>query len=176
VSFADAQVGRLLKALETAGLKDNTVVLLWGDHGWHLGEHGIWGKHALFEESLRSPLIIAYPGMGRRGEATASMVESLDIFPTLCELAGLPIPAGLDGQSLLPILEDPQAPGHPSYAYTAQAKTLRTSSHRLILHRDGFVELYDHQQPDGETQNVAAQHMDRVAMLTRALNDRLGPW
>ena len=176
VSFADAQVGRLLKALETAGLKDNTVVLLWGDHGWHLGEHGIWGKHALFEESLRSPLIIAYPGMGRRGEATASMVESLDIFPTLCELAGLPIPAGLDGQSLLPILEDPQIPGHPSYAYTAQARTLRTSSHRLILHRDGFVELYDHQQPDGETQNVAAQHMDRVAMLTRALNDRLGSW
>ena len=85
---------------------DDTIVLLWGDHGWHLGEHGIWGKHALFEESLRSPLIIAHTSLPRQGEATHSMVETLDVFPTLCGLAGLPLPAGLHGRSLEAQLKD----------------------------------------------------------------------
>jgi iduronate 2-sulfatase len=107
VTFADAQVGKLMARLESLGLRDDTIVLLWGDHGWHLGEHAIWGKHALFEESLRSPLIISAPGMAHAGEATNAMVETLDVFPTLCELTGLTPPDGLHGVSLKPLLENP---------------------------------------------------------------------
>ena len=105
VSYADAQVGKILEQLDDLGQRDNTIVVLWGDHGWHLGEHAIWGKHALFEESLRSPLIISYPGMSNAGEATKAMVETLDLFPTLADLAELPQPNFVQGQSLRSVLE-----------------------------------------------------------------------
>ena len=173
VSFADAQVGRLLAALEKNGLVDDTIVLLWGDHGWHLGEHGIWGKHALFEESLRSPLIIAHSSLPRQGEATHSMVETLDVFPTLCGLAGLPLPAGLHGRSLEPQLKDPHHEGHSSFAYAGKAQTMRSKTHRLIRHQDGYVELYDHRSAAGETQNVASEQMGVVASMTLELESRL---
>jgi iduronate 2-sulfatase len=129
VTYADAQVGRLLDQLEKSGAAQNTVVVLWGDHGWHLGEHSIWGKHALFEESLRSPLIISYPGIKKPGIATQAMVETLDLFPTLCELAELPMPDFVDGTSLSPQLQNPRAPGHPAISYTGRAKTIRHRSH-----------------------------------------------
>ena len=99
VSYADAQVGRLLEQLEKSGAKKDTIVVLWGDHGWHLGEHAVWGKHTLFEESLRSPLIVTYPGIQKPGKSTGSMVETLDLFPTLCDLAGLAIPDHAHGVS-----------------------------------------------------------------------------
>ena len=107
VTYADALVGRLLERLDNLKLRDNTIIVLWGDHGWHLGEHAIWGKHALFEESLHSPLIISAPGMAAAGDPTQAVVETLDIFPTICELTGLKPPSGLNGQSLMPILTDP---------------------------------------------------------------------
>lgn len=172
VSYADASVGRVLSRLDELGLRENTIVLLWGDHGWHLGEHAIWGKHALFEESLRSPLILSYRDLHLAGQATRSVVETLDIFPTLCELTGLPQPDGLDGVSLVPLLKDPGAPGHSAISY-ASAQTIRTATHRLIVHPKGELELYDHRQPDAETRNLAEQFPDLVRSLKEQLDSRL---
>lgn len=174
VSYADAQVGKLLARLDQLGERENTIIVLWGDHGWHLGEHAIWGKHALFEESLHSPLIISFPEMKHPGKQTHSMVETLDIFPTLCDLAGLDTPGQLDGVSLVPVLENPSAAGHTAIGYSGRARTIRTQSHRLILHRDGYAELYDHSSSAGETKNVAGENATLVAELSKQLKQRLG--
>lgn len=171
VSYTDAQVGKLVGRLDELGLADDTIVVLWGDHGWHLGEHAIWGKHALFEESLRSPLIIRYDGLPQPGQSTQSIVETLDVFPTLCDLAGLPLPDFTQGVSLRPILESPDAPGHPAVSYR-RARTIRTDTHRLIAHPDGYIELYDQTSPAKETRNVADDHPGLVQELTARLDQR----
>ncbi len=173
VSYADAQVGKLIERLEQLQQRENTIIVLWGDHGWHLGEHAIWGKHALFEESLHSPLIISFADMKNAGQPTDSTVETLDIFPTLCELAQLKTPAQLDGVSLVPLLNDPAVKGHSAVAYTGRAKTIRSTTHRLILHNDGFAELYDHTSAAAETRNVASSNPGIVDSLTQELNNRL---
>lgn len=173
VSYADAQVGKILKELKRTGADKNTIVVLWGDHGWHLGEHAIWGKHSLFEESLNSPLVIHYPGMENQGIQTKSMVATVDIFPTLCDLTGLEIPGFTQGESLVPIIENPETPGHPAFGYFRNAKTIRTDTHRMILHNDGFVELYDHESSAKETQNVARENPELVARLSAMLGEKL---
>jgi iduronate 2-sulfatase len=173
VTYADALVGRLLVRLDELGLRDDTLVVLWGDHGWHLGEHAVWGKHTLFEESLRSPLIISHPDIPHAGESTDSTVETLDVFPTLCELAGLPQPDFLDGTSLVPMLENPTAPGHPAISYQRTTQTIRTDTHRLIAHKDGRLELYDHRTRDAETRNVAESHPATAKNLLKQLRQRL---
>ncbi|MCA8998623.1 MAG: sulfatase [Planctomycetaceae bacterium] len=173
VSYADAQVGKILTALDESGLRDETVVVLWGDHGWHLGEHAVWGKHTLFEESLRSPLIIQHQSIPRPGEGTNAVVETIDLFPTLCALTGLPMPDFVDGTSLIPLLRDPQATGHSAIAYHGRAQTIRTDRYRLITHKDGDVEFYDHSSSKGETANVATDHSQIVKRLTQELEERL---
>jgi arylsulfatase A-like enzyme len=107
VSYVDAQIGRLLDALATNGLDRNTVVILWGDHGWKLGEHDMWCKHTLYEIDNRVPLLIKVPGTGARTGATQALVEFVDIYPSLCELAGLTLPDHLQGTSFVPVLKDP---------------------------------------------------------------------
>lgn len=173
VTYADAMVGRLLARLDELKLRENTIIVLWGDHGWHLGEHAIWGKHALFEESLRSPLIISHSGLANPGKATRAMVETLDIFPTICELADLKAPAGLNGQSLVPILKNPTASGHPAFAYKRGVQTIRTDTRRLIAHKSGQLELYDHTSPAGETKNLAEAQPEKAAALLKQLRARL---
>jgi len=174
VSYADALVGQLVDRIESLGIRDNTIIALWGDHGWHLGEHAIWGKHALFEESLHSPLIISAPGMKRAGEPTSSMVETLDVFPTMCELTGLEAPKGLHGISLKTLLENPDADGHPAVAYFHRGgRTIRTDTHRLIEGKDGFHELYDHRLPDAETVNLAGANGLLIQELIAKLDERL---
>jgi len=173
VSFADAQVGRLMKQLEDSGALKDTIVVLWGDHGWHLGEHAVWGKHTLFEESLRSPLIISYNDLSAAGQTTDAIVETLDIFPTLCELSDLPIPDFVDGRSLKPQLDEPDADGHPAFAYQRRTRTVRTATHRLILHDDGHAELYDHTAPHGETRNIADEAPELVTSLSGLINKKL---
>ncbi|MEM1443423.1 MAG: sulfatase [Verrucomicrobiota bacterium] len=170
VSYADAQAGRLLDRLEELGLRDNTIVVLWGDHGWHLGEHAIWGKHCLFEESLRSPFIIRYPGLEKPGETTSEIVETIDIFPTLADVAGLEIPEFTDGRSLRPLISGKEK-GRPAIAYRKQNSTIRTDQYRMILHPD-HVELYDHQSDAGETLNVAEKRPEVVKELTAILKER----
>lgn len=172
VTYADKHVGDILARLDDLGLRDDTVVVLWGDHGWHLGEHAVWGKHTLFEESLRSPLIISFPGLGNPGAKSDAVVSTLDIFPTLCELTSVPTPGFAQGKSLVPQLKNPVAPGHSAYAYWGGNRTLRTDRYRLTLHQNGAVELYDHTVPDAETRNVAAQHPQLVEQLKTRLAEQ----
>lgn len=174
VSYADEQVGRILKRLEECGAAENTIVVIWGDHGWHLGEHAIWGKHALFEESLHSPLIVSYPGMLAQGESSNEIVETIDIYPTLCEIAGLPVPDFVHGASLMTLLENPAETRDDATAIGyARARTIRSRTHRLIEHPDGYIELYDHQTSAGETNNVADEEPELVESLLEQMNSRL---
>ena len=173
VSYADAQVGKVLAELKHLGADKNTIVVLWGDHGWHLGEHAIWGKHSLFEESLHSPMIIHYPGMNNKGSKTDAIVETLDIFPTLCDLTGVEVPQFAQGVSLKEILENPNTTGHPAIAYKNRVSTIRTTTHRMTLHEDGFTELYDHTTAENETKNVADKHPELVEELKNVLKAKI---
>ena len=107
VSYVDAQIGKMIKAIDEAGIRDHTIIIVWGDHGWHLGEMGIWGKATNYEIATRVPLIIWTPTMEARGRKTDALVELIDMYPTLCELADLPLPKHLEGQSFVPLLDDP---------------------------------------------------------------------
>jgi len=169
VTYVDEQVGRILAKLKETGADKDTVIVLWGDHGWHLGEHAIWGKHSLFEESLHSPLVVYYPGIKKPGKKSDAVVETLDIFPTLCDVAGVAKPDFVQGVSLKPILRNPAAPGHAALGYNNRAKTIRTATHRLIVHKKGAVELYDHTTPEGETRNVAKTNPELVAKLKQQI-------
>jgi iduronate 2-sulfatase len=108
VSYVDAQIGRMLAALDEHGVRDNTIIIVWGDHGWHLGEMGVWGKATNYEIATRVPLIAWTPDMKARGEATKGLVELVDLYPTLCDLAGLELPDHLAGRSFAPLLDDPE--------------------------------------------------------------------
>lgn len=110
VSYVDAQIGKMIAALEEAGVRDNTIIIVWGDHGWHLGDMGVWGKATNYEIATRVPLIIWTPDMKTRGAKTDALVELVDMYPTLCELAGLPVPAHVEGHSFMPLLADPHQP------------------------------------------------------------------
>ncbi|MEO9512225.1 MAG: sulfatase [Flavobacteriaceae bacterium] len=170
VSYADKQVGDILNKLKETGADKNTIIVLWGDHGWHLGEHNIWGKHSLFEESLRAPLIIYDPGMKKAGQKSDAVVETLDVFPTLCGLTGLKTPEFTKGVSLESMLKKPESTGHTAIAYTQSAGTIRTEKYRLIQHENGEVELYDHSTEEKETRNIAEANPDLVKALQSQLS------
>ncbi|MEQ8239397.1 MAG: sulfatase [Cyclobacteriaceae bacterium] len=170
VSYADAQVGKVLAELKKSGLDKNTIVVLWGDHGWNLGEHAIWGKHNLFEEALRSPLIIAAPGVGQSTSST--LVESVDIFPTLCDLTGLSIPEFSHGESLVSVFQASTDPTQVAFSYSPKAATLRTATHRFIEHKSGDVELFDHTSPEKEGRNIAEDYPELVDQLRQQLEEK----
>lgn len=156
VSFADAQVGRVLDALKESGLEDNTVVVLWSDHGWHLGEKGITGKNSLWERSTRVPLVFAGPGVGV-GQACGRPAELLDVYPTLAELCGLPAKDGIEGVSLGPLLTDANAPrDRPAITTHGPGNhAVRTEGWRYIRYADGSEELYDVRVDPNEWTNLA---------------------
>jgi iduronate 2-sulfatase len=136
VSYIDAQVGRLLEELDRLGLSERTLVVLWGDHGWHLGEHGIWGKNTALDVALRVPLIVRGPGLAS-GKSTKALVETVDILPTLCELTGIPVPDQSEGLSFVPLLEDPKRPGKRAVfgwrqRHPLNGQTVRTPRYRLV--------------------------------------------
>lgn len=171
-SYVDAQAGRVLDALDALGLADNTIVVVWGDHGFLLGEHAIWGKHCLYEHALRSPLMIRAPGLGAPGRASGAIVETVDIFPTLLDLCGLPAPAGLDGRSLRPQLRDPATPStKPAIAHwTGGQRTLRTERWRVIAQGSpGSEELFDLVNDPDEARNVAAKEPGTLRELLARL-------
>ncbi len=173
VSYADAQVGRILKKLEETGAHKNTIVVLWGDHGWNLGEHGIWGKHNLFDTALRSPLIVYTPGLIKPGEKATGIVETLDIFPTLCDLTGLPKAEFSQGSSLISMLENPIQSGHAAVSYLQKAQTIRVPRYRLIAHDDEFMELYDYESAEKEKRNIADKNPKKVAELKYMLRTKI---
>jgi len=156
IRFMDAQVGRLLDALEAAGLTDNTVVVLWSDHGWHLGEKGISGKNTLWERSTRVPLVFAGPGVARSARCDRP-VELLDLYPTLLELSSLPAKDGLDGHSLAPLLKNAKAKRAwpASTTHNQDNHTVRSERWRYIRYADGSEELYDHRRDPNEWTNLA---------------------
>ena len=174
VSYSDAQVGKLLATLKETGADKNTVIVLWGDHGWHLGEHAIWGKHSLFEESLHSPLIISTLATQSSSSSTNAVVETIDIFPTLCDLTNIPTPTTLDGKSLIPTFTDPSQPsGRLAVSYNSRAATIRSASHRLVAHKNGALELYDFTVKEGGSKNCAEQQPERAQFLLAELKQRL---
>ena len=192
ISYMDAQVGLVLDALEKEGLADNTVIVLWGDHGWQLGEHGLWHKHTNFEVSARAPLIISAPGQKAAGRKSLSLAEFIDIYPTLADLCGLPKPKDVEGVSLKPVLDDAAASVRPvaisQYPRSDAGKTLmgysiRDDRWRLTLWRDRkdnsihATELYDEVGDPHETANVAAkpEHAQVIARLTKFLPPPIAP-
>ncbi len=187
VSYMDAQVGKLLDAIDRLGLRDQTIVALWGDHGWQLGEHGMWCKHANYETSARAPLIVSAPGQKARGTRPAALVELVDLVPTLVELGGLPMPKGLDGLSFRPLLDNPRLPWKTA-AFNlyprpipgvgrGMGRAIRTNRYRLVewtVAGTDFreYELYDHETDPGENVNLAKspEQMATVKKLAAQLH------
>ncbi|MBL6837521.1 MAG: sulfatase [Puniceicoccaceae bacterium] len=192
VSYVDDLVGRLVAQLDTFGLSENTIIVLWGDHGWHLGDHGMFCKHTNYEQAVRSPLIIVDPAQRQKGSRSDSPTEFIDIFPTLCELAGLPAPEQLEGHSLVSIMDNSNAmvreaslaqyPRYPS----RMGYTLRDKRYRYIKWVDNdykngsyagsvrAVELYDYQSDPLETVNQASNpdYQEVVTKFERLFEER----
>ena len=166
ISYVDACVGRVLDELDRLGINENTVVVFWGDHGYYMGEHNWWGgKHNNYEGATLAPLLVRAPGMKAAGQKTRALVEFVDIFPSLAELAKLPLPAGLEGKSFVRLLDNPDAPWD-KVAFSEYPKgknqgvAMRTERYRYVEWRDKAgqlvaCELYDHAIDPQENQNVA---------------------
>ncbi len=187
VSYVDAQAGLVLDTIDRLGLRDNTIVIFTSDHGWHLGEHKLWHKRSLFEECARVPLIVSVPGVTKSNSRTDSLTELLDLYPTLCDLAGLPTPPSqLQGVSLRPVLSDPsaklkdaaftEARRGPSIQYWG--RSVRTPRWRYTEWNHGHdgIELYDHQTDPHEYTNLAADpaYKETVAELKTRLQRNYG--
>jgi arylsulfatase A-like enzyme len=157
IAFADAQVGRLIDALDASGHANDTIVVLWGDHGWHLGEKLHWRKFSLWEEACRAPLVILAPGVTSPGGRCPRTVSFIDVYPTLADLCGLERGEHLEGTTLRPLLEDPDA-AWDRPAITTHGKdnhAVVNERYRYIRYADGTEELYDHQTDPLEWENVA---------------------
>ncbi|HEY5914177.1 MAG TPA: sulfatase [Verrucomicrobiae bacterium] len=175
VSYMDAQLGRVLDELDSLGLAQNTVIVLWGDHGWHLGDHGMWSKHTNYEQAARIPFLAVVPGLTEPGGRCGALVETVDIYPTLCELAGLATPSGLDGSSFVPALKDPASAGTKEAAFHVFPRSprgmgeligraVRTERYRLVEWKKpaappetAILELYDYGTDPEETKNLASE-------------------
>jgi arylsulfatase A-like enzyme len=156
ITFADRQVGKLLDALDASPRAAETVIVLWSDHGWHLGEKGHWHKRTLWEVATRVPYIIVAPGRGKPGQTCARPVSTIDLFPSLIELCALPRVDGLDGKSLVSLLDDPTAPRRPAVTVDENRHVaVRGDRFRYIRYKDGTEELYDHQNDPNEWNNLA---------------------
>jgi iduronate 2-sulfatase len=198
VSCVDAQVGLLMQTLTDCGVADDTIICFWGDHGWHLGEHGHWGKLTNYEDAARAPLIISAPGVSG-GKRVTSLTEFLDVYPTLCELAGLPIPAHVEGRSLTPLMRGHDTilheaaitqMSHGRGANATMGWSIRTSRYRYIEWRAAdfsalkprfgdrpqAMELYDYQTDPQERENLADKaDYTTVVKQHQDLFDRLLP-
>jgi iduronate 2-sulfatase len=187
VSYMDAQLGRLLDELDRLGLTRNTIIVLWGDHGWHLGDHGMWCKHTNYEQATRIPVIVSTPGTTKAGGRCRALIETADIYPTLCELAGLPVPAGLDGSSFAASLTDPASaktkdavfhvyPRTPKGMGELLGRAVRTDRYRMVEWKKAgapadtaIIELYDYATDPNETKNIAGDQPETVARLRAIL-------
>jgi arylsulfatase A-like enzyme len=167
VSFVDAQVGRVLDALERSPRADRTIVVLTSDHGWHLGEKQHWHKQTLWEESTRVPFVLATPGYEHAGARCSRAVDTLSLYATLCDLAGLPVPEHVEGVSLAPLVRDPEADWDGVALTTFVGhNAIRTERYRYIRYADGGEELYDHEADPGEHVNLAEEEAQRDLLRT----------
>ena len=187
VSYSDAQIGRVLAELDRLHLRSNTIIVLWGDHGWKLGEHMAWGKHSNVENDVNAPLIFSAPNLKTAGAHTKSLVEFVDIYPTLCDLAGIPQPSHLEGVSLKPLLENPSQPwksaafsqyprpGSKSVSGPLMGYSMRTDRYRFTVWtgrndhtKIDAIELYDHQNDPLENTNIA-KHVDQATTVEQLM-------
>lgn len=182
-SFVDAQIGKVLNALDQLDLADDTIVVLWGDHGFHLGDHGFWTKHTNYEQANRIPLLIRAPGVTEANSSTRQLAESVDIYPTLAELAGLPVPNGpqpMDGVSLVPVLKNSKTRvrDHVFHVFPKRklGRAIRTQRYRLVEWRklgepesQTDYELYDYENDPQEKINLATEKPDVLARLKKIL-------
>ncbi len=168
ISYIDAQIGNLLNELEVLGIADHTIVVIWGDHGWHLGDQLVWGKHTIFERSMKSAFLIKAPGT-TRGSSIDEVVSTIDIYPTLMELCEVKMPHATDGRSLVPLMVNPlHSWEEQSFGYYRNGISLRTSRYRLTKYfrsEQPTIELYDHQNDPLEAENIAGDHKDIVDQL-----------
>ena len=184
-SFVDAQVGRVVAELDHLGLAGNTIIVLWGDHGFHLGDLGIWTKHTNYEQANRIPIFMVAPGVTKPRSSTKQLAESVDIFPTIAELAGLPAPSGpqpISGKSLVPVLKDPnhRVRGHAFHCYPrgkTMGRAIRTERYRMVEWKkpgakpeSAKYELYDYQEDPLERKNLADAHPEVLATLKATLS------
>lgn len=185
VSYIDAQVGRVLEELDRQGLRENTIVVFWSDHGWKLGDYGDWCKHTNFELDTHVPLIFSGPGIPAETRSTA-LVEYIDIYPTLTQWCGLTTPKACEGQSLLPVFADPSLPGKKAaisqYPRGGMGYSIRSGNWRYTRwqRKDGKVvarELYDHSRSDIATKNVVElpENMNTVKQLDKLLLEIIHP-
>ncbi|GIW78346.1 MAG: iduronate-2-sulfatase [Gemmatales bacterium] len=180
-SYVDAQIGKVIEQLDKLGLRENTIIVVWGDHGWNLGEHRLWCKHCCFETSLRTLLLVDAPGFAA-GQKANALVELLDLYPTLCELAGLSLPRHLEGQSFVPLLKNPKAPWKDkALSRYGKADSVVTTRYRYTEWIDpgGKVAarmLYDHRTDPGENKNLADDpaYAEICARLRALLPERRG--
>lgn len=180
-SYMDAQLGKVLDALDATGFTSNTIIVFWGDHGWHLGDHGMWCKHTNYEQAAHIPVIVSAPGITQAGSRTKSLIETVDIYPTLAELAALPAPANLDGRSFVTVLKDASAStrDHAIHVYPrgeGLGRAIRTDRYRLVEWKPigagaekSMFELYDYQADPLESKNLASDQPDIVAELRELL-------
>lgn len=176
-SYTDAQIGRVLDELDRLGLSDDTIVVLWGDHGWNLGEHTLWCKHCHFQTSLRAPLIVRVPWI-KAGLKTNALTEFVDIYPTLCELAGLSIPEHTEGRSFVPLMKDPNRPWKEAiYSRFHKGDSVRTERYCYTewTGNDGKTYarmLYDQQLDPDENTNISArpENAELVKRLSKELH------
>jgi arylsulfatase A-like enzyme len=162
------QVGKLLAELEKQGLDENTIVVLWGDHGWHLGDHRVWGKHTIFDRALKSACIIRLPGQ-KEGEIINKVVSTVDMYPTILELCGVDMPHATDGRSWWPLMQDPTMDWEENaFSYFRKGISLKTGRFRLSKYfreEQPVVELYDHFNDPYETNNISNKNQDIVEQL-----------
>lgn len=180
-SYMDAQLGKLLDALDATGFTSNTIIVFWGDHGWHLGDHGMWCKHTNYEQAAHIPVIVSAPGITQADSRTKSLIETVDIYPTLAELAALPATANLDGRSFVTVLKDASAStrDHAIHVYPrgeGLGRAIRTDRYRLVEWKPigagaekSVFELYDYQMDPLESKNLASDQPDIVAELRELL-------
>ena len=191
LSYMDAQVGRVLDEVNRLGFDENTIIVLWGDHGYHLGDHGTWTKHTNYEQANRIPIVISAPGVTKAGSSSRALIETVDLFPTIAELAGLPLPAGpqpIDGDSFVSTLRGADSPsgdhGHAYHCYpkgNRLGRAIRTARYRLVEWKssnDGEAaeyELYDYETDPLEKKNLASVLPETVREIGRVLAEHPEP-
>lgn len=180
VSYIDAQIGRVLAALDDTGLAENTIVVLWSDHGWKLGDYGAWCKHTNVELDVRVPLIVSDPRMKKGGQRSDALVELVDVYPTLIDLAGFEVDEALEGKSLKPLLKNPKAPFKKAvFSQYPRGRgvlgiSMRTDRYRYTVWEgsgnggEDLFEIYDHRQDPWELENLAGKvSAEEMAELTK---------